>query len=972
MKHRKLLVSLLVVFVMCLTFGIATMAFAEEGELTTNIGDALSNGRITQEVTANYKTTLALTDGEHTKTRMAYKEKVDLSNFEMNFVIDQFNPDGEIRFDFLTAPTDIATRDSASNAADGFGIWVWDETAWGQPALTSLRPEPVTYSKTDGYVHLDDKACRGGANNSFVGKNILLKVWKWDENSLAYNFKIGAGATDGVDSTGGIIALTKLPQGFDYTDCYFVIAPDVDSRATSWEKDIVLSIKDVNGVTPAKGGTKTFEEVKYLNTETNEEVANGRVTIESDYGLKTTLKVTDANYSSTRAYYKKPITLDMANNKWFEMNFTIDQFNVDGGLRISFLSSSNDFPMGGYGDGFGVYFWDETAWGYAEQTALRCDFYKYGKAEGFSSGMIEGKAVRSEANKFVGQSFYLKVWEFDANTIAIQVDRNDNGTIIQQMGGFAKSNLPEGFDIKNCILMITPDLDANRAHSYEKDIVLTIKDINGEDPADVAEYVNVTATAGEHGKVVSNFKNTAVKGSNVTFTVTPDKGYEVDTATLNGEAVELTNNVYVAEATTDLAFNVTFKEVAIPEGNVTVDAISAGHGTVKVVKDGAPVAFVPENSEVTFVFDPECGYLIDQVTVNGESVTVTSETEYTMTVTENTVLNVSYKQYTFDENSNFVSGMWDAQKGRVNTIVREPGEELMFAVKDKQRTQSRAYSAPIDITKETKISFQLLDMAIGGGFSLSFMGTADDYPMCPYGDGFRVLFNDLTTALVANTTIHSRLDGSVDDYLGDGEYLMVNGTDYFTHTYTVRIADYDSSASTVKVYLDVDGTNVDYFTVNFGSLSRAFDPEACFLLLTPEINEGFETSWEKPLKVLITEYQINLTSDTPIIEPEIEEYKITYMKGDKVVKIAYAEAGHKFNKYTPDDATFVAWYTDAELTKEYDFNTIVTKDIVVYGKYETKTQSGGCFGGINTETFAVVSILAFAALFAAKKMKKCA
>ena len=32
------------------------------------------------------------------------------------------------------------------------------------------------------------------------------------------------------------------------------------------------------------------------------------------------------------------------------------------------------------------------------------------------------------------------------------------------------------------------------------------------------------------------------------------------------------------------------------------------------------------------------------------------------------------------------------------------------------------------------------------------------------------------------------------------------------------------------------------------------------------------------------------------------------MKGDKVVKIAYAEAGHKFNKYTPDDATFVAWY----------------------------------------------------------------
>ena len=679
------------------------------------------------------------------------------------------------------------------------------------------------------------------------------------------------------------------------------------------------------------------------------------------------------NIGDTRAYYKKPITLDMANNKWFEMNFTIDQFNVDGGLRISFLSSSNDFPMMTYADGFGVYFWDETAWGYPELQAFRCDFYKYGKTEGFT-GLIEGKAVRSNTNKIIGQSFHLKVWEYDANTVAIQVDRDDNGTNIQAIGGFAKSNLPEGFDIKNCILMITPDVDSSRAHSYENDIVLTIKDINGEDPADATEYVNVTTTAGEHGKVVSNFKNTAVKGANVTFTVTPDKGYEVDTATLNGEAVELTNNVYVAEATTDLVFNVTFKEVAIPEGNVGVDAISAGHGTVKVLQAGEPVMYVPENSEVTFVFDPEVGYLVDQVTVNEQSVTLTSDTEYTTTVTEDTVLNVSFKQYTFDENSNFISGMWDAQKGRVNTVVKAPGEELIFAVKDKQRTQSRAYSAPIDITKETKISFQIEDMAIGGGFSLSFVATNDDYPMCPYGDGFRVLFKDITTALVANTTVHSRLDGSIDEFIGDGEYTIVNGTDYFTHTYTVRIADYNASASTVKVYLDKDGTNVDFFTVNFGSLSMAFDPEACFLLLTPEIDQGIETSWEKPLKVLLSEYLVNPTSDSPIIDPDEEEYKITYMKGDKVVKIAYADAGDKFTKYTPKDADFVGWYIDPEFKTEFDFNTIATEDIVVYGKYSSSQASGcnseGCNSSVYHELFAFGLLLAVSTVIVLRKTRK--
>ena len=123
-----------------------------------------------------------------------------------------------------------------------------------------------------------------------------------------------------------------------------------------------------------------------------------------------------------------------------------------------------------YGAGFGVYFWDETAWGYSELQAFRSDFYKYGKTAGVT-GLIDAKAVRSDTNKITGQSFHLKVWEYDADNIAIQVDRDDNGTTIQAIGAFSKSNLPEGFDIKNCTLMITPDVDINRAHSYEKDIV---------------------------------------------------------------------------------------------------------------------------------------------------------------------------------------------------------------------------------------------------------------------------------------------------------------------------------------------------------------------------------------------------------------------------------------------------------------------------------------------------------------------
>ena len=214
-------------------------------------------------------------------------------------------------------------------------------------------------------------------------------------------------------------------------------------------------------------------------------------------------------------------------------------------------------------------------------------------------------------------------------------------------------------------------------------------------------------------------------------------------------------------------------------------------------------------------------------------------------------------EYTFDEDSCFVPGKWDAQKGRVNTVVTEDGEELTFKVIDKQPTQSRAYSEALDITLDTKISFRIEDMGIGAGFSLSFLATDDDYPMHIYGDGFRVLFKDTQTSLVASTTVHSRADDIPDDFIGNGGYTIVDGTDYLAHTYTVKITDYNYKDSTVIVSLDKDGENIDSFAVNFDDLSGSFDPEACYLLLTPEIDQGIETSWGKPVKVLLTDYLIN-------------------------------------------------------------------------------------------------------------------
>ena len=89
-------------------------------------------------------------------------------------------------------------------------------------------------------------------------------------------------------------------------------------------------------------------------------LGNGRVTATVNESGETKLKLTtDTDYSLTRAYYTENVNVND-----FSMTFTLDAFNEDGAMRVSFLSGKDDFPMNPYGDGFGVYFWDETAWGH--------------------------------------------------------------------------------------------------------------------------------------------------------------------------------------------------------------------------------------------------------------------------------------------------------------------------------------------------------------------------------------------------------------------------------------------------------------------------------------------------------------------------------------------------------------------------------------------------------------------------------
>ena len=121
----------------------------------------------------------------------------------------------------------------------------------------------------------------------------------------------------------------------------------------------------------------------------------------------------------------------------------------------------------------------------------------------------------------------------------------------------------------------------------------------------------VTPSAGAGGSISPSTPQTVNHGSTVTFTVTPDTGYHIDTVTGCGGA--LTGNTYTTGAiTADCEVTATF---AINTYTVTPSAGAGGSispSTPQTVNHGATTAFT---------ITPNTGYHINTVTGCGGTLT---------------------------------------------------------------------------------------------------------------------------------------------------------------------------------------------------------------------------------------------------------------------------------------------------------------------------------------------------------------
>ncbi len=260
--------------------------------------------------------------------------------------------------------------------------------------------------------------------------------------------------------------------------------------------------------------------------------------------------INDTQESSTRAFYSTPINI---NSNHLYMEVEIKQMNLDGGIRLNLLSSYDDYPLEGYGDGFCLEIWDETAWGYPEFSNLRADSYVYNKTSStwvrkgvnrFYGNCLQTDPKYYDPDNQVYPKFYIHAWEWEG-TVTVHFGADRDGVLNENNAWGAQFALTEtaSFNPANCQLMISNRIDSSRAHSYavNNKIDLSvwnysdseIKSINVSDAitnidtantqsVSLADYFSYTKFFGQSNDVTLSYNSNnselaTVVGSNLNF-----------------------------------------------------------------------------------------------------------------------------------------------------------------------------------------------------------------------------------------------------------------------------------------------------------------------------------------------------------------------------------------------------------------------------------------------------------------------
>ena len=159
----------------------------------------------------------------------------------------------------------------------------------------------------------------------------------------------------------------------------------------------------------------------------------------------------------------------------------------------------------------------------------------------------------------------------------------------------------------------------------------------------VEEKFAVSYSAGANGTLTATVTSGAEveKGTSVTFTATPNTGYQVDTWSVNGTAQAEKGNTFTLTITAKMDVKVTFKPIPEVIEKFAVTYSAGANGTLTAtVTSGAEVE---KGTSVTFTATPDTGYKLKEWTVNGVA-QASKEPTLTLTIEAKTDVKVAFEK----------------------------------------------------------------------------------------------------------------------------------------------------------------------------------------------------------------------------------------------------------------------------------------------------------------------------------------
>ncbi|MDM8522993.1 DUF1566 domain-containing protein [Desulfococcaceae bacterium HSG8] len=133
-------------------------------------------------------------------------------------------------------------------------------------------------------------------------------------------------------------------------------------------------------------------------------------------------------------------------------------------------------------------------------------------------------------------------------------------------------------------------------------------------PGEVVQYT-ITATSGANGVITPPAGVTTVnRGTNLTLTMNPDFGYEVDDVVVDGVSVGAITSYAFTKIMSDHTISVTFVPTAVIQYRITADA--GNNGSISPAGD----VTVNEGADRLFVITPDPDYIVADVLVDESSV----------------------------------------------------------------------------------------------------------------------------------------------------------------------------------------------------------------------------------------------------------------------------------------------------------------------------------------------------------------